>query len=134
VTLLILGAAIVGFRYVTHAQDWVWTPRLLWIAGVLLASGPIIVVWVAARLPPALVPLTLLLSLATPAMAASTRCLTDHERTLNRWHTVGADGPRAIHTWNQTLSRRESLVTPPPGKTCTGRLHPHRQQVEVRRR
>jgi len=51
VTLATLGAAVVGFLYVDQALAWGWTPGLLWIAGGWLAGGPIIVVWVAAKLP-----------------------------------------------------------------------------------
>jgi hypothetical protein len=55
--------------------------------------------------------------LVRPAWSAP-RCLTYEERTLGRLHTVCDDGTRAISTWNQTLSRWESTVTPPPGQTC----------------
>lgn len=50
VTLIILGAAVVAFLYVDQAKGWAWTPWLLWIAGGSLVVGPILVVWVAARL------------------------------------------------------------------------------------
>jgi hypothetical protein len=69
--------------------------------------------------------------LVRPAWSAP-RCLTYEERTLGRLHTVCDDGTRAISTWNQTLSRWESTVTPPPGQTCTGVLNPRTRQVEVR--
>jgi len=55
--------------------------------------------------------------LVRPAWSAP-RCLTYEERTFGRLHTVCDDGTRAISTWNQTLSRWESTVTPPPGQTC----------------
>jgi hypothetical protein len=74
----------------------------------------------------------LALFLTTHAWAGSTRCLTYEERSLGRWQTVCADGTRAVSTWNQTLSRWESTVSPPPGQTCTGRLHPKTRQWEGR--
>jgi hypothetical protein len=51
VTLVIMGCAIVGFLYLGQASNWGWTPRLLWIAGILLVGGPIVVVWMAACVP-----------------------------------------------------------------------------------
>jgi hypothetical protein len=76
-------------------------------------------------------PLLGLLLLATPALAAVTRCTTYQEKTLGRLHTLCDDGTRAVHTWNQTLSRWESTVTP-PGKTCTGTMNPKTRQWEGR--
>jgi hypothetical protein len=38
---------------------------------------------------------------------------------------------RAVSTYHKTLGRWDTMVTPPPGKTCTGRLNPRTQQVEV---
>jgi hypothetical protein len=54
-------------------------------------------------------------------------CTTYEEKTLGRLQTVCDDGTRAVSTWNRTLSRWETLVTPPPGQTCTGRLNKTRQ-------
>jgi hypothetical protein len=68
--------------------------------------------------------LALLLALASPALAGSVRCTTSEVKSLGRLQTLCADGTRATHTYNKTLGRWESTVTPPPGQTCTGRLHP----------
>jgi hypothetical protein len=76
--------------------------------------------------------LVLLLALASPALASSVRCLTYEERTLGRLQTVCSDGARAVSTYNKTLSRWESTVTPPPGQTCTGRLNAYTRQWERR--
>jgi hypothetical protein len=51
VTLMIMGCAIVGCLYLDQARNWGGTPRLLWIAGILLVGGPIVVIWMAARVP-----------------------------------------------------------------------------------
>ena len=129
VTLIILGAAVVGFLYVDQAKASIWTPTLLWIAGGLLAGGPIIVVWVAAKLPRAMVLLLLLLALASPAWAGTpTRCTTYEEPTLGRLQTLCSDGTRAVSTWSPTLQQWTTTVTPPPGQTCTGRLNPKTHQ------
>jgi hypothetical protein len=132
VILTILGVAVVGFRYVDQVTTWAWTPTLLWIAGVLLAGGPIVVVWMAARVPRALVTLPLLLALTTPALAGPVRCTTYEERTLNHLQTLCDDGTRATSYWNRTLSRWETTITPPPGQTCTGGLNPRTRQWEGR--
>jgi hypothetical protein len=68
----------------------------------------------------------LLLALVSPAWAGP-RCTTYEEKTLGRLQTVCDDGTRAVSTWNRTLERWETTVTPPPGQTCTGRLHKTRQ-------
>jgi hypothetical protein len=69
--------------------------------------------------------LVLLLALATPAGAVC--CTTYEVKSLGRMETLCDDGTRAVHTWNKTLSRWESTVTPPPGQTCEGRLNKARQ-------
>jgi len=74
----------------------------------------------------------LLLALASPALAGPVRCTTYEEKTLGRWQTLCDDGTRAVSTYNRTLSRWESTVTPPPGKTCTGQLNPKTHQWEGR--
>jgi hypothetical protein len=76
--------------------------------------------------------LTLLLALTTPTLAGSTRCTTYEERSLGRLQTLCDDGTRAVHTFNKTLSRWESTVTPPPGQTCTGHVNPTTRQWEGR--
>jgi len=76
--------------------------------------------------------LVLLLLLASPVPAGPVRCTTYEEKTLGRLQTLCDDGTRAVSTWNRTLERWESTITPPPGQTCTGRLNPRTQQVEVR--
>jgi hypothetical protein len=77
--------------------------------------------------------LVLLLLLASPAGAGSpVRCQTYPEPTMGRLQTLCDDGTRAVSTWNKTISRWESTVTPPPGQTCTGRLNPRAAQVDIR--
>jgi len=76
--------------------------------------------------------LVVFLLLVRPALAEATRCTTYQEQTLGRLQTVCADGTRAVSTWNTTLSRWESTVTPRPGTTCTGPVHSRTRQVEVR--
>jgi hypothetical protein len=66
------------------------------------------------------------------ALATTTRCTTYEEKSLGRLQTLCDDGTRAVHTYNKTLSRWEGTVTPPPGQTCTGRLHPKTRQWEGR--
>jgi hypothetical protein len=67
----------------------------------------------------------LILMLTSPALAGGPpRCQTYEEKSLGRLQTLCDDGTRAVSTWNKTLSRWESTVTPPPGKTCTGRMNP----------
>jgi hypothetical protein len=61
-----------------------------------------------------------LLLLTSPALAGPVRCTTYQEKTLGRLQTLCDDGTRAVSTYNTTLSRWESTVTPPPGKACTG--------------
>lgn len=72
--------------------------------------------------------------LVRPAMARPPSCFTSEEPVLRRLQTLCDDGTRAVSTWNRTLSRWESRVTPFPGKTCTGQLNPHTRQVEGRGR
>ncbi len=64
--------------------------------------------------------------------AGTTRCTTYEEQTLGRLQTLCDDGTRAVSTWNKTLSRWGSTVTPPPGQTCTGRLNSRTRQWEGR--
>jgi hypothetical protein len=79
------------------------------------------------------VTLTVLLALASPALAGSpTRCLTYEEKSLRRLQTLCDDGTRAVSTYNKTLSRWESTITPPPGQHCTGHLNPKTHQWEGR--
>jgi hypothetical protein len=75
--------------------------------------------------------LLITIALASPAWAAP-RCLTYEEKTLGRWQTVCDDGTRATSSWNKTLQRWDTTVTPPPGQTCTGRLHPKTRPWEGR--
>jgi hypothetical protein len=60
------------------------------------------------------------------------RCTTYEEKTLHRLQTLCDDGTGAVSTYNRTLDRWDTTVTPPPGQTCTGQLNPRTQQVEVR--
>jgi hypothetical protein len=68
--------------------------------------------------------IVILLALASPALAGAVRCTTYEEQTLGRLHKVCDDGTRAVSTYNKTLSRWESTVTPPPGQRCTGQMNP----------
>ena len=61
------------------------------------------------------------------ALAGFVRCTTSEVKSLGRLETLCSDGTRAVHTFNKTLSRWESTVTSPPGKTCTGQLNKTRQ-------
>jgi len=80
-----------------------------------------------------LLALALLLALASPALAGpSVRCTTVEEKTLGRLQTLCDDGTRAVSTYNQTLQRWDTTVTPPPGQTCTGSLNPKTRQWEGR--
>ena len=63
-----------------------------------------------------------LLLLTAPAWSTP-RCLTYQEPTMQRWQTLCDDGTRAVSTYNQTLGRWESTVTPSPGQTCTKTRH-----------
>jgi hypothetical protein len=77
--------------------------------------------------------LAVLLTLASPALAATpTRCLTYEEKTMGRLQTLCDDGTRAISTYNRTLGRWDTTVTPPPEQRCTGRLNPNTRQWEGR--
>ena len=97
----------------------------------MLAGGPIIVVWVAAKLPRALVMLPLLPALASPALAGP-RCTTYEEKTMGRLQTLCDDGTRAVSTWSPTLQQWQTTVTLPPGQRCTGRLNPNTRPWEGR--
>jgi hypothetical protein len=83
----------------------------------------------------ALVVLALLLAafllVVRPAWSA-THCMTYEEQTLGRLQTLCDDGTRAVSTWNRTLERWESTITPPPGQNCTGRLNPKTRKWEGR--
>jgi hypothetical protein len=65
-----------------------------------------------------------------PAWSAP-RCLTYAEQTLGRLQAVCDDGTRAVSTYNQTFSHRESTLTPPLGKTCAGQMNLRTRLVEV---
>lgn len=84
----------------------------------------------------ALVALALLLVawllLVRPAWAGPVRCTTVEQKTMHQLYTVCDDGSRAVSTYNKTLSRWESIVTPPPGQACTGRVNPKTRQWEGR--
>ena len=71
------------------------------------------------------------LLLVRPAWSAPS-CLTYEEKTLGRLQTLCDDGTRGVSTYNTTLQRWETSITPPPGPTCTGQMNPRTQQVEVR--
>jgi hypothetical protein len=58
--------------------------------------------------------------------------LTYEEKSLGRLQTLCDDGTRAVSRWNTVLDRWETMVSPPPGQTCSGRLNPRTKQVEGR--
>jgi hypothetical protein len=99
--------------------------------GVLAGGLTVRFLFAVALLLLALILLSLVLW-ASLSWAATTRCLTYEERSLGRLQTLCDDSTRAVHTWNRTLFRWESTITPPPGQTCEGRLNPKTRQVEVR--
>jgi hypothetical protein len=72
----------------------------------------------------------LLLAIASPALAGPARCQTYPESTLGRLQTLCSDGTRAVSTYNRTLERWDTTVTP-PGQTCQGRLNPRTRQWEM---
>ena len=70
---------------------------------------------------------------ASPALAGPMRCQTYPEPTMGRLQTICDDGTRAISTYNRTLGRWDTTVTPsPPEQTCQGRLNPKTRQWEGR--
>jgi hypothetical protein len=136
--IVILAPAIVGIIHVEWLKTWPWAPTALYVASALLAIAPAGVVNYVARKARrgsrALLSLALLPLLASPAKAGPVRCQTYHEPTLNRLMTIYDDGTRATSYWNRTLERWQTIITPPPGQTCSGQLNPRTQQVEVRYR
>jgi hypothetical protein len=62
-----------------------------------------------------------------PPRVVRPRSTTYEEKTLSCLQTLCDDDTRAVSTYNKTLSRWESTITPPPGKTCTGQLNPRTQ-------
>jgi hypothetical protein len=74
----------------------------------------------------------LALALASPTVAGPLRCTTYEEKTMGRLQTLCADGTRAVSTWSPTRQQWQTTVTPPPGKSCTGRVNPRTQQWEGR--
>jgi hypothetical protein len=64
--------------------------------------------------------LVALLLWVRPLWAETPRCLTSEGKPLGRRQTLCADSTRAVSTWNKTLSRWGSIVTPPPGKLAPG--------------
>jgi hypothetical protein len=68
--------------------------------------------------------LVLLLALASPTWAATPalaapHCLTYEEKTLGRLQTLCADGTRVVSTYNRTLERWDTTLTPPPSSSKT---------------
>jgi DNA-binding MarR family transcriptional regulator len=74
----------------------------------------------------------LLLLLASPALAATTRCTTSEEKTLGRLQTLCDDGTRGMSTWNRTLARWDTTITQSPRQPCMGPRNPRTRQVEMR--
>jgi hypothetical protein len=97
--------------------------------GVLAGGLTVRFLFAVALLLLALILLSLVLW-ASRGWAATTRCLTSEERSLGRLQTLRDDGTRAVHTWNRTLFRWESTITPPPGQSCEGRLNTKTRQWE----
>jgi hypothetical protein len=143
-TLIILALAIIGLVFASVLDAWVLTALIvrlfIILAGYRLWRDTAAVVREAARFTHILITLAVLLTLASPALArpeaaaspAPVRCTTYEEKTLNRYHTLCADGTRGISTYNRTLQRWETTITTPAGKACTGTMNPRTQQVEVR--
>jgi hypothetical protein len=132
--IVVLAPAIAGIPHASCLTTQVWAWYFVYMASVWLGLAPLYIVWQAARTIRTLrlLPGLLLLALAVPAGAGTTRCTTYEEKTLVRWHTVCDDGTRAVSTDNKTLERWDTTVTPPPGKTCTGQLNPKTRQWEGR--
>jgi hypothetical protein len=61
------------------------------------------------------------------ALAGATRCTTSEVKSLGRLQTLCDDGTRATHTYNKTLARWESTVTPPPDRSHRGESHAIRE-------
>jgi hypothetical protein len=64
--------------------------------------------------------------------ATPTRCTTYYESMLHRYHTLCADGTRAISMYNKTLGRWDTIITTTPRWDCTGQMNLRSRQVEVR--
>ncbi len=75
--------------------------------------------------------LMILLGLTSPGLTATVRCTTYEDKTLQRWHTICADGTRAVSRYNRILDRWETTMTESPRQSCTARMDPHTKQVEV---
>ena len=73
----------------------------------------------------------LLLALESSAWAGAPdyAAPTYEEPTLGRLQTLFSDGSRATSTWSPTLQQWTTTVTPPPGKSCDGRLDPQSPPV-----
>ena len=78
--------------------------------------------------------LVLLLILASAALAGPERYMTYEEKTLGRWQTLCWDRTRATSSWNRILERWETTIQPAPDarRSCTTRMHPQMQHVNVR--
>jgi hypothetical protein len=113
----------------------VWWGGGLWLwrrhrpVGPLVAGERRVVGMVLAWVVVTLVELTVLVCVAA---ANPTRCTTYEEKTLGRLQTLCDDGTRAVSTWSPTLQRWETTITASPRPSCTGKLNPRTQQVEVR--
>jgi hypothetical protein len=56
------------------------------------------------------------------------RCQTYAEPTLQRQQTICSDGTRGVSTWNPTLQRWDSVVTPPARTWPEHQQHPAPQK------
>lgn len=77
-------------------------------------------------MPGQLIVAALLLALASPAWAG-TYCTTYAEKILGRLQTLYDDGTRAVSTWNRTMARWETTVTPPLSYRGDKRYGPSRR-------
>jgi hypothetical protein len=74
----------------------------------------------------------LALAWVMPALASPVRCTTYEEKALGRLQLLCDDGSRAVSTYNRTLDRWETTITPPPGQRCSGQVNPRTHQWEGR--
>jgi hypothetical protein len=65
--------------------------------------------------------LSLLLALASPALAGPIRCTTYEVKSLNRLQTLCDDGTRVVHAWNKTLPAGRVPSPRRRGKPVPGR-------------
>jgi hypothetical protein len=94
--------------------------------GVLAGAAAVRLLFALALVVLALL-LAALLFWVRPIWAETTRGTTDEEKTLGRLQTLCADGTRAVSTYNRTLTRWETTVTPPQS-SAQPKIRPRRQE------